>query len=179
MSAPVRLIPLQCPKCQTPVPAQPDEVAWVCAQCEQGMLISDEKGATPLEVFFSASIVQDGIGRPFWVTQGTMTPVSRRTFSGGNNREMDDFWATPRLFYIPAFVLPIDNLLEEGTRLLRNPVGMNRGSVTRFQPVALAPEGIKALAEFIVMSIEAGRADKLKELKFDLNLAKAQLWILP
>jgi hypothetical protein len=179
MTEPIRLIPLVCPKCQTPVPAQPDEVAWVCEQCAQGMLLSDEKGVETLEIFFSASIPQNGTGRPFWVTQGSVTAISRQTYRGGNDREMNEFWSAPHLFYIPAYAVKIDDLLAEGSKLLRNPVGMNRGGVTRFQPVVLAPDGIKAVAEFIVMSLEADRADKLKELKFDLKLARAQLWVLP
>ena len=68
--AAVRLIPIQCPRCQTPVPAQVDEVAWVCGQCNQGMLLSEEFGVQALDVFFSAAIPAGGQGKPFWVSRG-------------------------------------------------------------------------------------------------------------
>jgi len=41
---PVSLIPMLCTRCQTPVEAHPDEVFWVCQNCGQGLLVSDEKG---------------------------------------------------------------------------------------------------------------------------------------
>ncbi len=34
--ATVKLIPMQCVRCQQPLTAQPDEVVWVCANCGQG-----------------------------------------------------------------------------------------------------------------------------------------------
>jgi hypothetical protein len=40
-------------------------------------------------------------------------------------------------------------------------------------------EDVSAAAEFIVMAIEAGRKDKLKELDFSLKLSTPVLWILP
>ena len=36
---PVELVPLLCVRCQAPVPARPGEVAWVCEQCGQGLVL--------------------------------------------------------------------------------------------------------------------------------------------
>jgi hypothetical protein len=179
VSETVRLIPLLCPKCQTPVPAQPDEVAWVCEQCRAGMLLSEEKGALPLEVFFSAGIPQNGTGLPFWVARGIVKPLSRKTYRGDNSRDMNEYWAKPRLFYVPAYACKLDDMLAAGTKLLSEPITMQPGSPTRFQPVTLPPEGCKPVAEFIVMSVEAARGDSLKELLMDVELDPPQLWILP
>ena len=179
MSEAVRLIPLLCPKCQTPVPAQPDEVAWVCEQCRAGMLLSEEQGAVALDVFFSTSIPQNATGRPFWVARGMVKPATRTTYRGDNSKEMREYWSVPRLFFIPAYACQLDEMLETGTKLLREPWIMQPGAPTRIQPVVLAPQGVKPVAEFIVMSVEAGRGDWLKELKMDVELDPPQLWILP
>ena len=50
MSAPA-LVPLMCIQCQSPIPAKPDEVAWVCATCGRGQILEDEAGLQPLEEF--------------------------------------------------------------------------------------------------------------------------------
>lgn len=178
MSESVRLIPLQCPRCSTPVHAQPDEVAWVCAQCGQGMLLSAEDGAGPLDVFFSSSIPQNAAGRPFWVTRGVVRLLERQTYRGNASQEMQEFWGVPRLFYVPAFQLSIEEIVATGVRMLRQPVRMESGSPSRFAPVVLGPESVRPVAEFMVMSIEAERKDALREMKFDIRLDPPQLWIL-
>lgn len=40
-------------------------------------------------------------------------------------------------------------------------------------------EDIQPVAEFVVMAIEAGRKDMLKNLRFTLKLSLPSLWILP
>ncbi len=44
MSDNVELIPMFCTKCQNAIPAGIHETAWVCGQCGQGLLLSDDKG---------------------------------------------------------------------------------------------------------------------------------------
>src|SRR5512142_740623 len=99
----VRLVPLLCPKCRAPVPAQPDEIAWVCEQCGQGMMIDSTQGARLLTVFFSNAIPAGKKGRPFWVSRGQVTITSRQTYKGDEGRAAGEFWAEPRLFFIPAW----------------------------------------------------------------------------
>ena len=38
------LVALQCTRCSTPVPAEPDEVAWICLNCGQGLLLDEVEG---------------------------------------------------------------------------------------------------------------------------------------
>lgn len=177
--AAVRLLPLVCPRCATPVPAATDQVAWVCAQCGQGMLLSDEKGVTPLDVFFSAELKSGQTGRPFWVTPITVIPGRRDTYSGDRSAEMREFWAAPRLFFVAAWTLALEDLVKLGAEMLRHPVNISAGTPAPFQPITLAPGDVRPLAEFIVMSIEAERADALKTLSFDLELKAPQCWIIP
>ena len=178
MSSEIRLIALQCPRCSTSVPAQVDEVAWVCAQCGQGMLLSDEQGALPLDVFFSAGIPPNAKGAPFWVARGAVSVFARQTYKGNSSKEMTEFWSLPRLFFVPAYRLPVEEMVAAGIKLLRQPVRMEPGSPVAFHPVVVDPGDVHAIAEFIVMSIEAERKDALKELKVEIKLDPPQLWIL-
>ena len=66
----VRLIPLLCTRCQAPIPAQPDEVAWICQQCGQGLLIDGQTGVRLQDFFFSDRLQPGLTGRPFWVSNG-------------------------------------------------------------------------------------------------------------
>jgi hypothetical protein len=53
------------------------------------------------------------------------------------------------------------------------------GTAARFEPVTLALEDVKPLAEFIIMALEAGRKDKLRDIQFSLEMSPPVLWILP
>jgi hypothetical protein len=182
----VTLIPLVCAKCRTPVPARSDEVAWVCEQCGQGLLLDEtpEPGpgacaTLPIDVFFSGEISQGSQGRPFWVTRGTVTLSRRDTYKGDEGKTARAFWSQPRLFYIPAWGEALEELVKTGIRLLDQPARMTSGSRVPFAPVLTSPGEIRALAEFMVVSLEANRRDDMRRIEFDLQLEPAQLWILP
>jgi hypothetical protein len=179
MSETIRLIAMQCPRCTTPVPAQAGEVAWVCLQCGQGMLLSDEQGVTGLDVFFSAAIGAGKTGTPYWVARGVVRPLLRQAYRGNAEQEMHAFWAVPRLFYVPALRLPVEQMVAAGVALLRQPVRMEPGSPVPFTPVVVPPEDVRPTAEFMVMSLEADRKDMLKEFQFEIKIDPPQLWILP
>lgn len=179
MSQGVRLIPLLCVHCQTPVPAKPDEVAWVCEQCGQGLLLDEEKGAVAQDTFFSSAIAQNASGWPYWVSSARVTITKRDTYKGNETKAAMEFWAKPHLFFVPASGQSIEEIVSNGVKLLRNPVGMQAGGRTKLAPVVLTPRDLRPLAEFMVMSIEADRSDAMRELLFNLDLDPPQLWILP
>jgi len=43
----------------------------------------------------------------------------------------------------------------------------------------VSPADVKSLAEFLVISVEARRGDKLKALRASMELSPPALWILP
>lgn len=173
----LHLIPMLCPQCQTAIPAQPDEVAWVCPQCGQGLLFS-EAGLKPAAIQYFNPIPSGQKGRPFWVGSGQVAIKTRTAYSGRVTEDVT-FWQHPRPFYIPAYSLPLEQLLAEGTRLVNAPFTLLPGPAVPFLPITLAKQDAVTFAEFIVLSIEANRKDKLKNIHFDLKLSSLQLWILP
>jgi hypothetical protein len=179
MSQTVKLIPLLCPNCQAPVPAQPDETAWVCDTCGHGLALDEERGSSAVDVFFSASILPNKVGNPYWVSRGGVVISKRLTYHGNQNQAAEQFWARSRLFFVPAWRLPVADIVAQGVRLLREPLVMQTGSRAHIQPVVLGRNDIKPLAEFMVMSIEADRSDAMRELGFSVTLDPPQLWILP
>jgi len=179
MDQPVRLVPLVCPNCSMRILAQPGEVAWVCSQCRQGWLLTEQASLTSLEVNYSAAIPANQPGKPYWVTRGKVD-LTRQVFSG-SNKENDalKLWGAPRLFIIPAFPCPLEALLNLGPRLLLQPPSLDPGPPASFSPVTISPADVKPLAEFIVLAIEASRQDKLKSIHIALELETPSLWVLP
>jgi hypothetical protein len=180
MTAPITLVSLKCVRCETPVPAQPDQVAWVCAQCGQGLLLDEEHGLAPLEVHFAAGNASEGRGNPYWMTEAVVT-LQRETYSMSSKRveEARRFWSQPRRFSVPAFTCPLDTIISLGTGLLRRPPELQPGQPLPFAPVTLHPQDVAALVDFIVVAIEAERADKVKQIHFSAHLSPPSLWILP
>lgn len=180
---PVQLVPLLCVRCQAPVPARVDEVAWVCEQCGQGLMLDDtpegKTAALALDIFFSNAIPQGKPGHPFWVSSGKVTFTRRETYKGNESKQAEAYWSAPRLFFIPAFQVNLDQTVALGTQMLDTPFSMQAGSPTPFLPVVNLPDDMHAMAEFIVMSVEAKRRDALKHLEFTIELQPPQLWVIP
>ena len=175
----VRLIPLLCARCQAPIPAHPDEVAWVCQQCGQGLLIDGQTGARLQDFFFSDRLQPGLTGRPFWVSNGRVVIQRRETYHGDEGRAANQFWSAPRLFYIPAWAATLDEIVSTGVDLLKNPAALQAGSPAPFLPVVTLPVDIQAVAEFMILSIEAERRDALKRFDFQATLEPPHLWVLP
>lgn len=178
MGRPVELVPLHCLRCSTPLPAQPDEAAWVCQSCGQGQLLDERQGLLPLDVHCSAAVPPNGRGRPFWIVMGQVE-LSRDTYKGNSARDADKYWSQPRRFCIPAYDCPLDSLLEQGRKLLQAQAGLEEGPPVPFAPVVLPLDDVRAAVEFIIMAVEAERKDRLRSLTFNLELEPPALWVLP
>lgn len=177
MDRPVDLIPLVCVKCAAPLEANPDEAAWVCAVCGQGQEL-EPSGLAAVEVFYSAAIAPNTSGWPFWVVEGQVA-LARQTYQGNSEKEAQTFWDAPRRFFIPAFDCPLDQLLSLGMNYLRQPPDVQPAGRAAFAPITLGAADVRAIAEFIVVAVEAERKDKVKEIRFTLELTAPVLWILP
>lgn len=155
-------------------------MAWVCAQCGQGMALDAQSGLKPMQVHYAEGIPANGRGKPYWVAEGQVT-LERDVYrsSAKSAQEAAQFWSQARRFLIPAFSAPLEDMLALATRLLLQPPLLKPGPAVRFEPVTLSMEDIQPAAEFIVMAIEAGRKDMLKNIRFTLKLSLPALWILP
>jgi hypothetical protein len=179
MTAPVRLIALLCLRCSQPLPAGVDEVAWVCSNCLQGQLLNPDGELAAVEFHFDAGLKAGAPGKPFWVAVGRVTNLMRKRFKGDNSKEMQRFWASPRRFYVPAYDTTLEEGVAVGLEWIEAQPPLTPGPPVNFQPVTVLPDDVRALAEFIVLAVEAARKDKLSLLQFDLELDEAELWILP
>ena len=180
MDRPIDLVPLVCIQCSTAIPAGVEEVAWACAQCGQGMVLDEAYGLESLDIHYAADIAYNSIGKPYWVADGQVT-MERNTYdnAGEYGKAAEQFWGQARRFFVPAFQTPLESLLEIAKAMLLNPPRLKSGSAAPFEAVTLYRDDVLAVAEFIVIAIEAGRKDKIKSIDFELKLSKPVLWILP
>lgn len=178
MDQTVVLIPVLCLKCSAPIPAEPDQVAWVCPVCHQALLLDDQTGLQPLELYYAATLQPGGAGKPYWVADGQVV-LQRETFGSNKNSDAAQFWSLPRRFFIPAYRAPLEELLTRATDLLYKPPPLQAGAPGRFEPITLDVSDIHTAAEFIVLAVEAARPDRLKKITFELKLSKPVLWVLP
>jgi hypothetical protein len=155
-------------------------MAWVCAQCGQGMALDVQSGLKPMEVHYAEAIPLNGLGKPHWIAEGQVT-LERNVYrsSGKSAQEATQFWSRAHRFLIPAYSISQEELLAQTIRFLLQPPLLKPGPAMRFEPVTLSMEDIQPVAEFIVMAIEASRKDMLKNLHFTLKLSLPTLWILP
>ena len=178
MEIPVELIPLNCLRCGTPIPAEIDEVAWACENCGQGQQLGDQ-GLLPLEIQYDRGVAQNQKGNPFWVCEGRVT-IQRDTYGRAKNtQDAEQFWGQPRQFTIPAFPYPLEQFATQGIRWLQNPPKFQLGPRVPFQSVTVPAEDVQAWAEFLVVALEAVRKDKIKKVEFQLTLGEPHLWVLP
>jgi hypothetical protein len=168
-------------RCGTFVDAQDDEVAWVCGQCGQGLLLT-ETGLAPLAVQWAAAPpAPPGAAvrwLPFWTFSGTVAFQQRETY--GRARPPDPLWSAPRRFFIPAFPYPLEHMQQLGADLTRRPPALNPGPAAGpLSRCTLFPADAQGAAEFVVLTIEAAQKDNLRELRFQLTLGEPELWVLP
>lgn len=177
MSEQPALLALRCLQCNTPVPAQPDEVAWVCATCQTGLLLDETNGLTKFAFHFADGI--KGTGRPVWVAQGkvALDRTSRNLL--GKDGDAERFWDAPRQFIIPAWSCGVDELVDLAIGWLQTPIGLKAGPAASFLPVTLRPEDARPVAEYVIVGIEALRKDQLRKVEFTLDLGEPELWVLP
>jgi len=170
------LVPLECMRCKTPVPAEPDEVAWSCATCEQGLLLDEGAGLRPITVHFAAG-PESAERIPFWVAAGHVRFTRRESY--GADSPPDARWAGPVRFVLPAFSTGVEQAVAWGARLLRQPPDLRPGPAGPLRGVSVLPHEIDALARFVVITIEAERRDKLEAIEFYLDLEPPELWCIP
>jgi hypothetical protein len=180
MTASVELVLLKCLQCGTPVPAEEDEVAWVCATCGRGLLLTETE-LVPINVQWAALSAGQGqggrLGRPVWVFGGAVEIVHRESYSGGN--QPDDLWRNPVRLFVPAYTCPLQELEDVGARLTRQQPLLTPGPPGPLTGCTLLPAEARAVAEFIVLTIEAERKDKLRTIDVRLNVGAPELWVMP
>lgn len=171
------LVALQCLRCSTPVPAEPDEVAWVCQNCGQGLLLDEVDGLKPITVRAAAAEGQGQVWKPFWVVPGKVRFSRRESY--GRDAAPEPRWSQPVRFVVPAYTSGVEQAVALGVAFLKRPPALDEGEAQPLTGATVLPDQIAPLARFVVLSIEADRDDKLEAIEFTVELDAPELWCLP
>jgi hypothetical protein len=177
MTSGATLIALECVRCQTPVPAEPDEVAWICRNCGQGLLLDESVGLRPITVRAAEGPVQGAAWRPYWVVPGHVRFQRRESY--GRDSAPEARWNAPVQFILPAFACSVEQAVAIGVGHLRQPPRLQEGAAQPLAGATVLPEQLAALARFVVLTVEAERSDKLEAVEFTVDLDSPDLWCLP
>lgn len=179
----MKLLLLRCPQCNHALtPGQDDQVIQ-CPNCRSAVAIS-EGGLERLPVrYLAPTVTRPPAWLPFWVYQGTVTILERRTQGGRSaEKESQAFWGQPRRVFIPAWACDlieardlVEDLLEKQPAL----EAITPWEGATFEAAVVTPADARKLLELVIVSMEAERRDYLESLDFQLQLDKETLWLLP
>jgi hypothetical protein len=157
-----------------------------CANCRQGVLI-DENGPAKIDVRYMALgevTAEHTEWRLFWVFAGQVRLERRETQGGGRSGEQEAraLWGEPRRLFVPAWELSMRAAQEYGSQLTAQQPALQPATPPEgfhLAPAVLTAADALAVADFIVLAIEARRKDWLKDLAFRLDVGAGQLWATP
>ena len=176
----MKLIVLRCPNCGQELTPGDDDLIVLCAPCGTAIEFTEE-GLRPIEIKYAASAAKSTEWRPWWVFTGQVS-ITRRETQGGNQRdEALRFWSQVTRFYIPAWELSLQSVREAGlAQLQKQPQlqAMPRPTGARLTPVVVSAIDARQLLDYLVLTVEAGRKDWLKDLQFTVEVGQPELWAL-
>ena len=176
----MKLIVLRCPTCGQELAPGDDDLIVLCVSCGTAIEFTEE-GLRPIELRFAATNAKNTEWRPWWVFTGQVH-LTRRETQGGNQRdEALRFWAQVTHFYVPAWDLSLSAVREAGlAQLQKQPQlqAMPRPAGARCAPVVVSATDARQLLDYLVVTVEAGRKDGLKDLLFTVEVGLPELWAL-
>jgi hypothetical protein len=172
----LHLINLDCPSCGSAMRGEGFDTIFFCSHCGDAAVLA--KGG--LETIESSALLPAAgrspqLWRPAWRLEVEVAVRDRELYGG---RETPG-WVGRRLFYVPAFDLPLEDL----SRLVRALSGVEQtaAEVPR-EPVrggTLSVEDAMTLVRHVLIGDEVRRSDSLASVTVDLEESSRGLVALP
>jgi hypothetical protein len=172
----LKLINLDCPTCGSAMRGDGFDTIFFCEHCGHAAVLDDE-GLDPVE---SSALLPDAgrtvrRWRPAWRLEVDVR-VHDREQAGGRSTPG---WEGRRVFFIPAFDLPLDDL----TRLSRAlSVAADSAAEVPREPIrggTLALEDAVTLVRHVLIGDEVRRSDMLASVTVDVEVVGRSLVALP
>ena len=155
----LRLIALDCPACGSAMRGDASDLIFFCGHCGSAALLgSDALEPVPSTAMLPAPGRHAQVWKPAWVVEAEVTVGARQSSSGGRSHS----WRGDRTFVVPAFALPLPDLVLLG-RSLSQAAG-TVGEVPR-EPIrggTLALEDAVTLARHLVVGDEVRKPGTLE-----------------
>lgn len=183
------LVPLDCPACGAPLAAEETDVVYFCTACRSGFRYAprERHGLAPVEVSFIATPHQAAEGyAPFWLLPARVE-ILRRDASGGALTGLLRFFvggdeaaaAGDGHFVLPAFRLPIDDVVELALRYTQEFPRLDELLGERLTGGSFGAEDAVKLAHYVLIASEVRKRDTLKDLEYRLTPGEPRLLGVP
>lgn len=172
----LRLIALDCPACGSAMRGDSSDLIFFCSHCGSAALLgNDALQPVPSSALLPARGHHAQIWRPAWVLEAAVVVADRRPAGGGRIGG----WRGDRTFVVPAFALPLPELVLLGQRL--SEVARSVGEVPR-EPIrggSLAFEDALTLVRHLVVGDEVRKHDKLTSVEISIVEKSHRLAAIP
>lgn len=187
----LRLVALKCEKCGSLLDADQNDVVYYCNNCDTGYeLINEKDELVPAEVDFAlpANVMDaEVIYYPFWVFDADIT-ISSRDVSGSSgiigelfkkNQGDGGTAGHVKKFYVPAFDTSLENIKKLGLGFTQHQPDYETVTKDKVRGCIYSSKDAEKIAEFIFLSLEAEKPDKLSSISYDLGLSSSKIVGMP
>jgi hypothetical protein len=172
----LHLIGLDCPACGSAMVGDPHDVLFFCTHCGSGALL-DSNGLETVEstALLPAPGRHARVWKPAWVIE-TDVSVNQRIRADGRETQG---WQGERTFVVPAFELPLNDLVQLGRALSAAAGTVGEVPSEPIRGGVLTIEDAVILARHIVVGDEVRKPDMLASVQAEVTKKAQRLAAIP
>jgi hypothetical protein len=180
MTSEIQLIALKCTQCGKPLSAKQDDIVLYCGGCGSAFEIADQKEPTRVNVYFARLNRNAEQFHSFWAFDAILQGANREAKGGflkSPKGLMQFFEQRPALrFYVSAELSDLSESDPLGLQLTRAQPELEFLQYQKEIPrVEISQEDARKIADFLIITSEAGQSDNLRSIGFQLQLNNPML----
>ena len=180
MSSEIQLVALKCTQCGEPLSAKQRNVVLYCCGCGSGFEVLRQQPLSKVNVYFARLNRTATEFHSFWAFDATLAGVKREAKGGffKNPKGLISlFEERPTLrFYISAELKDLSEKDPLGLQLTRDQPELEfLHPGKEFPSLEISQEDARKIAEFLLITSEAGQKDSLRRLDYQLQLNNPML----
>jgi len=180
MKSEIQLVALKCTQCGRPLSAKQEDIVLYCGACGSGFEITSHQQPSKLNVYFARYNKTAAQIHPFWAFDATLQGASREAKGGflkSPKGLMHFFEQRSALrFYVSAELNDLSESDPLGLQLTRDQPELEFLQYQKeFPHVEISQEDARKIADFLLITSEAGQKDDLRSLNYQLQLTNPML----
>jgi len=182
----LRLVALKCQKCGSLLNADTKDVVFYCSNCDSGFeLINEKDELVPVNIDFAIpnkKMNAEVVYYPFWVFDANIKISGRDAAGSITGFIMNIFGKEDKMvgkFYVPAFETSLENVRKLGLEFTKGQPEFESLKKGKLKGCSYSSKDAMKFADFIFLSMEAGKSDMLRSISYDLGLSSPKVIAIP
>jgi hypothetical protein len=180
MKAEIQLVALKCSQCGRPLSPKPEDILLYCGGCGSAFEISGQQQPSRVNVYFARYNKSASQFHAFWAFDATLQGANREAKGGflkSPKGLMYSFEQRPALrFYVSAELNDLSAEDPLGLQLTRDQPELEfLQPQSEFPRIQVSQEDARKIADFLLVTSEAGQKDTLRSVSYQLQLNKPML----